>query len=266
MIDPKILKPFRPEVQEAIQDFTETLQTFQVGKRAITIGGSTGKGIFDSNSDLDFRIFHERELLWPDKDPKPWKLIWAKVAKWKERGINIDGVWPRPIDQIEAALQRAVAGEIEIDPKVWSVWGYHLLTDIDNQFIIEDPDGVIAGWQTLLHPFPPKLKEALLKKHLGSLRYWRTDYHYKNKVLRGDPVFLAALSARLAHDIMQVLFALNERYFSGDGANLVFAKSFAIKPENLDERLTAALYPGPGAYQAQYDALAALIDDIEGLV
>jgi hypothetical protein len=123
MIDPEILKPFRPELQEAIQDFTETLQTFAVGKRAITIGGSTGKGIFDSNSDLDFRIFHERELLWPDKDPEPWKPIWAKVAK-----------------------------------------------------------------------------------------------------------------------------------------------SFTIKPERLEACLTATLYPGSGAYQAQYDTLAALIDELEGLV
>ncbi|MFZ4508169.1 MAG: DUF4037 domain-containing protein [Fimbriimonas sp.] len=238
MINPETLKPFRPEVQEAIQDFTETLQTFQVGKRAITIGGSTGKGIFDANSDLDFRIFHERELLWPDKDPEPWRPVWAKVAKWKERGINIDGVRPRSIGEIDEALRRAIDGQVEVDPKVWSVWGYHLLTDIDNQFIIEDPVGIIAGWHELLHPFPPKLKEALLKKHLESLRYWRADYHYRNKVQRGDPVFLAALSARLVHDIMQVLFAINERYFPGDGANLVFAQKFEIKPENLEDRLT----------------------------
>jgi hypothetical protein len=269
MIDAKILEPFRPDVQDAIQDFTETLQTFQVGKRAITLGGSIGKGIFDENSDLDFRIFHEKELLWPDKDPELWKPIWAKLEKWKALGINIDGLWPRSIAQVEADIQCAVAGEIQVDMKVWSVWGYHLLTDIDNQFVIEDTEGVIAGWHRLLHPFPPKLKQALLEKHIGSLRYWRKDYHYKNKVLRGDPIFLASLSARLVHDIMQVLFALNEKYFSGDGANLVFAKSFVIQPENLESRILQALYPSmkteKECFESQYNTIASLIDEIETL-
>ncbi len=45
---------------------------------------------------------------------------------------------------------------------------------------------------------------------------------------------------------MQVLFALNETYVPGDGANLVCAEKFAIRPPELASRVNAILYPTPG--------------------
>ncbi len=93
-----------------------------------------------------------------------------------------------------------------------------------NQYVIDDPHGVLAAWNRLLTPYPLALKQAVINKHHSSLRHWRQDYHYANIIERQDPVFLASLSARLIHDVMQVLFALNETYFPGDGANLVYAE------------------------------------------
>ncbi len=100
-----------------------------------------------------------------------------------------------------------------------------------------------------------------------SLRYWRNDYHYANKVKRSDVVFLAGLSARLVHDIMQVLFALNETYFVGDGQNLDFAEQFTIKPEHLSTRIHAILYPRPceNMFTRQRQALCDMIDEIDRL-
>lgn len=250
-------------VADAIAEFTALFRTWPGGRRAITIGGSTGKGLADTRSDLDFRIFHEEDLPWPDRDPGLWKPLWPLIESWKSRGVTVDGVWPRRIADLDTQLQRWLDGHLDVAPKEWSVWGYHLPTDIFNQHIIEDESGIIARWRGWLTPYPPKLKAAILAKHGGSLRYWRNDYHYENKVARRDPVFLAGLSARLVHDVMQVLFALNETYFPGDGANLLYAEKFTVRPADLAPRVTAILYPAPGddVFARQHNALLALIDD-----
>ena len=49
------------------------------------------------------------------------------------------------------------------------------------------------------------IKRCCDNKHLASLRYWGSDYHYAHKTVREDAVFLAGLTACLVHDTMQVI-------------------------------------------------------------
>jgi hypothetical protein len=53
----------------------------------------------------------------------------------------------------------------------------YVLTDINNQLVIEDPYQIIANWKARLSVYPSTLKKAILDKNLASLRYWRSDYH-----------------------------------------------------------------------------------------
>jgi hypothetical protein len=257
-------RAFSPTVQTVIDEFLPIIKKWDTGRFAISVGGSQGKGTWDSRSDIDFRLFHEKELRWPHEDPEMWAEYFEAIERWGKRGVIIDGVWCRRIEAIDAALDHWLEGELCPEDLVWTIWGYHLLPDIYHQGVLEDPYGVIAGWKERLSAYPPRLKKAILEKHLGSLRYWRKDYHYQNKVQRGDVVFLAGLSARLVHDMLQVLFALNETYFVGDGQNLDFAKKFTILPEGFIERVNRALYPPPAEnrLEAQYETLAGLIDEV----
>lgn len=237
---------------------------FGRGRWAIAVGGSFGKGTDDATSDLDPRYYADA-LAMPLGEIaaaiNPW------VAGWAGRGVKIDGVWVRTTAEVEAPLGRWLAGELAAQEMVWTVWGYHLLPDLYYQRIVLDPFGLAAGWKERLSVYPPALKRAVLAKHGGSLRYWRSDYHYASKVRREDAVFLAGLSARLVHDMCQVIFALNERYFVGDGQNLRFIEAMPIQPRDFSARVEQALYPGAGAgrYQAQYDALRGLIEDVLAL-
>ena len=254
---------FPAQIQELIDEFVLIIHKWDVGKYAIAVGGSMGKGTWDNRSDIDFRFYHEADLPGRDLEPEIWADYDAALDRWRRQGIIVDGIWPRRIDRINSALDRWLDGEIEADEMVWCIWGYHILPDIHHQAIIDDPFGVVAGWKRRLQHYPRRLKAALLKKHLASLRYWRRDYHYANKVKRGDVVFLAGLSARLVHDVMQTLFALNETYFVGDGQNLDFAREFQYRPDNLDERIRDILYPcqRENVFEEQYAAVGSLIDD-----
>jgi hypothetical protein len=260
---------FSPTVQAVIEDLMPICRKLAEGRGryAIAVGGSQGKGLSDIRSDVDFRLFHEQDLPWLDTNPQLWAAYIEAENRWRGQGIFIDGVWARKIGDIDAALNRWISGEAKPDDLVWTIWGYHLLPDIHHQAILEDPFNVIGEWKQRLRVYPPKLKQAVLRKHLGSARYWRQDYHYANKVRRGDAVFLAGLTSRLVHDLIQILFALNETYYVGDGQNLNFVEKFNIKPDGFADRVKAILYPAASddLFQRQYDSLAGLIDEVVGL-
>lgn len=258
-----------PRIQPVIDECVPLFKPLAQGRYAVTIGGSRGKRTADTRSDVDFRLFCDAITDGPRYwETATWQSFVQAVERWRAQGINIDYCWVRTVAEIDAQLESWLSGQVQPVERVWTLWGYHLLTDIANQVVIEDPHGLITAWQARLRPYPKMLQAALIKKHLGSLNYWRTDYHYRNKVERGDVVFLAGLTARLIHDIMQVLFALNETYYVGDGNNLHYVANFVLQPPAFAERVTAILYPQPTANQLtdQYTALLQLMEDVVSLV
>ena len=255
-------------IQAVIDECLPLLKALAIGRCAVTIGGSHGKRTFDTRSDVDFRVFCDEvaggsAIL----ETEAWQVFCRVVDRWRAQGIDIDYCWVRTIGEIDAQLDAWLSGQVAPEERVWTLWGYHLLTDIANQMVIDDPDGIIAAWQARLKPYPRALQQAIIRKHMGSLNYWRTDYHYANKVERRDEVFLAGISARLVHDMMQVLFAINETYYVGDGNNLHYVEAFAIQPADFAARVRAILYPPPSenVLVEQYQAICALIDDVAPL-
>ena len=187
----------------------------------------------------------------------------ALCAKWEAKNVKVDGIFPRTYAEVDGQLELWLSGNGKLMPYEWTVWGYSLLTDINNQQIIEDPHGRAAQWKERLTVYPKALKESIVQQHGASLEYWRKDYHYQNKVARKDIVFLASLTARLIQDIIQIIYALNEFYYPGDGMNLEYTKEFDIKPGNFEERVAAVFHisESDDTYKIQYKNMSDLIDD-----
>jgi len=259
---------FPAEVQPVIDELLPLCRALGEGKYAVSIGGSYGKGTFDRQSDLDFRLFCERKVSDPNDREAAGRALREAIDRWATRGFVIDGCWTRTVEEIETQLELWINGEGKAPDIVWTIWGYHVVTDVYNQAVIEDPYGILANWRDRLNVYPAKMKETIIKKHVASLRYWRQDYHYANKVMRRDLVFLAGLTTKLVHDLIQLLFALNETYYPGDGKNLHFTDGFAIVPQQFRKRVEAILYPGQDkeAITSQRIRLMNLIDEVLALV
>lgn len=257
-----------PTIQAVIDDLLPNLRALGEGRCAVSLGGSYGKGNHDSLSDLDFRLFCDSVSPESEEQQLRVKELAAAIQHWGERGITIDGYWMRIVKDVSEQLDQWCAGIIASDHKVWTIWGYHLPTDINNQYVIDDPHGIIAGWQAQLTPYPPALKNALLVKHTASIRYWRNDYHLRNKVQRKDSVFLVGLTSKIVHDLIQILFALNETYYVGDGNNLAYVQQFAHVPANFVADVEAVLMAGSGdnRLEQQNQRLFHLIDAVEALL
>jgi hypothetical protein len=253
-----------PVIRSVFEDFIPICRRLAGDQRyAISAGGSLGKGTWDSRSDIDFRLFTDREVQRRKQNPESWDECSAAIKRWKENGILIDGVWPRTVGEIDAALDGWLGGTIKPVDLVWTIWGYHILADVGNQVVIDDPYRIIGAWKERLSVYPPALKHAILNRYAASLRYWRSDYHYAHKVERGDAVFLAGITSKLVHEIIQILFALNETYYPGDGANLSLVGNFKIVPADFAARVHDILYPGSSeAFPRQYAVLTSLIDEV----
>ena len=255
-------KDVTKEISEIADSLRENIVSAITGRYGIAVSGSIGKGTNDGHSDYDFRLYYDERS---DSFGENWKKVQETIAWWAERGRIIDGVWSRSIGEIDAGLKLWLEGTIVPQELDWAIWGYYLPTDIQNQKIIEDPFDVLVGWKALLSEYSPALKQAVLDKFLPFLLYWRDDYHYAHKVGQGDTVFAFSLAAKIIHAAVQLVFAVNERYYVGDGKNLEFVAEMERVPDGFASNVSRILYgpSEPDDLPGHHEKILALITSVE---
>jgi hypothetical protein len=252
---------------ELIAEMTPLIADLAVeGNGAVALGGSRAKGRSDARSDYDFRVYADG-FEQDRRNSMSWNRFEAAMAGWEARGFRTDGVWPRVYANVQRDLSAWLAGSGTLKTFEWTIWGYHLPTDIFHQQIISDPRGTLAGWKQQLATYPDAMRDALVSQNMEILRYWATDYHYASKVARRDLVFLVGLTGKLANTILQVVFAHNRTYFPGDGWNLAMAEELPRLPPDFHARMTAFLEPDrdPGGWERQRMQVIEIISDLEVL-
>ncbi|WP_248304908.1 DUF4037 domain-containing protein [Devosia sp. FKR38] len=238
------------------------------GRGAVALAGSRGKGRSDQQSDYDFRVYADGYRGEDTRQTPQWARFEAAMTRWQAAGFRMDGVWMRSYAGVRRDLDAWLVGTAVPKTFDWTIWGYHLPTDLANQQIVLDPDGLLAGWKRELAVYPEPLRLATLQHYGQVLRYWAGDYHYESKVARRDLVFLVGLAGKLTNAMIQVLFAHNRQYYPGDGWNLPMAAELDQLPPDFVARMTAILEPAPGedAWRQQRAQIIAMITDIEALI
>jgi hypothetical protein len=256
-----------PTLDDAAVALLAELERMHLGNWALSAGGSTSKGVSDHLSDLDLRLYVENGIPRPDAGDPFWANYNAAEQSWRDRGLRIDHIGMRTFASVERELDRILGGDYSHPALVWTVWGYRILPDLFNQTVYHDNTGRLAAWKDRLRIYPPALKRAILARFVPSLSYWRQDDHYRNKVARRDVTFLVGLASRLCQEMLEILFALNEVYYPGDGNNLRLAAKLPIAPARLTDRITAVLCPSPrdDMFDRQYQTVIDLVDDVLAL-
>ena len=259
---------FNEPVRSVILDLVPLIRQLFAGPFAIAVAGSVGKKKDDSFSDIDLRAYYDAWIADESLLGELKQKINDKIAGWAGKGVLIDGYWPRRIEAIDTRLRSILSGaNIDPDPCIWTIGGYYLPTDIMNNTIIEDPYRILANWQGQLRAYPDAYKQAVIKKYLASAEYWQNDYHYQSKVQRKDIVFCSGIANLLVHDLIQIIFALNNAYYSGDGWNLNYVRSFAAVPAGFASEIEKVLLIGDANdFAWQRDTLCRLIDQVKQLV
>ncbi len=103
-----------PVIKAIFDAFTPLCKDFAGGKNyAIAVGGSYGKGKYDKDSDIDFRLFCDDDN-WSSPSKAQWKKdYFTLMDNCKEKGYKIDGVWIRKTEDINKALDEWFDGKID---------------------------------------------------------------------------------------------------------------------------------------------------------
>jgi hypothetical protein len=130
-----------------------------------------------------------------------------------------------------------------------------------------NPQGAIAELKRQTMPYPPRLKEAIIRQF-----WWEADFSLQiahKAVSRGDVAYVAGCCFRAVGCLLQTLFALNEQYWLNEKGATAIAAGFPQGPAKLQARIDAAfaqLTAAPAALTAAVEILAALLDEVDPLV
>jgi len=235
------------------------MSQFGRGRCAVALAGSFAKGKGDAHSDIDFWIFADEEM------PATFRreainAITSNTANvfvgeepdgsyfyndFEYAGVKIEATLHRNA-YVQRIVDECLNGEIVVKPALWTINGHYnhcLLSVIKAARPMHDPAGVIEQWQSQLHTFPPKLKAAMLAKHVPAAGFWLDNFHYLSAIQRRDMVYTSGIVQNTLHHLLMALFAINETYFPGDKKNLDYAAGFAMKPAEFIEAARQLLLP-----------------------
>ena len=274
--------PRSPE--DAARALLPLVRRFAEGRYGIALGGSLAKSGGDAWSDLDVYLFAERIAPGEARTAMAAEMPGAtEVASWGAGGPEDEGgtdfvldgrpveVWIRPIRAVEDEIARARRGEIRREYRAWTVMGFFghaVLSDVASMRVIEDPAGVLAGWQREMRAYPPALREAIVSRYLAEAGFWR-NFHYETAVERADVLYASGIVHHAVYALLQVVFALNGAYFPGEKRLARALDRLPRQPDRFVSRVESLVHPAAPptveTLRAQARELKALIGEVEQL-
>ncbi|MBH5316451.1 nucleotidyltransferase domain-containing protein [Paenibacillus sp. GSMTC-2017] len=272
----------KDDVINVIDQLLPTIKAMLTGKYAIALGGSYAKGTSDIHSDLDFYVYTEgvvpleerRRLVAAiaDQDQEPYlddpidAAIWGGCADFYFKGIKVETSL-KSYTNYEKSIQDCLEGTIFSEPTFWTLSGYYnyiCLSEVSFIQPLDDRFGIIADWKKRIEVYPPKLKKAILDTNKWRGTFWLDNFHYLSAIKRCDTIYTSGIAQQTLHIYFQLLFALNETYFTGDKKieNQLRRLSFCPDPllDNLDFLLGA--HRDVKSLNRQRDLLKQIADSI----
>ena len=270
-----------------VDELLPLIRSFTSCEYGIAVGGAHAKGVADSESDLDIYLFtrgalknSERESLTVRYSSKISDIVtWGNEEPFDQGGSDFYfdktkiECWLRNSDNISNSVSECKEGIVKQELVRWTTTGFYnhcCLSDLKHMIPIEDPCEILLKWQTDIREYPPKLREAIIQKHLSGARFWPNNFHYKSAVERQDIVYTTGIIQQVIHNLIQVLFAVNRAYFPGDKKLEQALGKLDILPERFIERMITLIFPAEKAsvetLRAQQHNLQQLLKDVEIIV
>jgi len=254
---------------------------------AVSLGGSLARGAGKPGSDIDLGLYYD-----PDARPAIETLQalagsfddahregiltdyggwgpWIDGGGWLTVGGQRVDLLYRDLARMKHFVGECLAGRTSLHRMGGHPHGFHThiyLAEIYYGVPLYDPQGVLGTLKAELTPYPPKLKETLVKTFL-----WQANFDLliaRKSAHRGESYYVAGCSFECASDLIQVVYALNERYFINQKGSLEEASSFPLLPEGFAETISEVMArPGrtPGELEGSLERLQRLTLELETL-
>ena len=251
------------------------------GVVAVTLGGSTARGVADSASDIDLGVYYRaekkpqierfRELAKDlDDEGSPLSVTgfgewgpWINGGAWlRIDGKRVDWLY-RELGHVVQTIGDCRAGRVGIDYQPGHPHGFHhhiYLGEIAECEPLQDPAGVLKAMKKLAADYPETLARALIERWLWEASFTLETVAKSPK--RGDVAYVSGALFRCAASLVQVVFARNRRYFLNEKGAVEAAAGMKHSPRRFDARVSDALGK-TGTTPAQ---LAKSVEILEALV
>lgn len=230
------------------------------GVVAVVLGGSWAQGTAHADSDIDLGLYYRpahrpslhrlRQLAQELDDRHPPNAVtdfgewgpWINGGAWLQiDGHQVDWLF-RDLDRVADTIDECRAGRPACDYQVGHPHGFHNhihMGEVDVCRLLHDPNGVLLHLKTLTVEYPPALKQALVNKYLFEAQF-SVDISRK-PALRGDAAYVAGCLFRCVACLVQVLYALNERYFLNEKGSVSAVGTFPLHPDGFGASVAGAL-------------------------
>jgi predicted nucleotidyltransferase len=251
------------------------------GILGVVLGGSRGRGDVYPDSDIDLGIYYH-----PDNPPslETLRALAARLddrhsgevvtnfgewGPWINGGgwLDIEGQRVDWLYRDYALVKQIIDGCRAGNPRVFyqvghphGFWTPIYMGEVHLCKPLADPHGALAELKMLTTPYPSALKTAMIARNM-----WEANFALETSrkaAARGDVLYVSGGLFRCAACLVQVLFALNQRYCINEKGALKLAASFPICPPDFEATITRVLgHPGENAA-----ALKDSILQLEGLM
>lgn len=273
----------KEKLQETIDTLVEMLRQTAEGGCSIALAGAHAKGMADAVSDIDLYLYvdavkpmEERRKIvealadpdaeiWMEENPdaKPW----GGGLDFKYREVPVEVV-VRTFDMTDRRVEEALAGHFEIIPATWTSNGYYTFIHVcELSFIkpVYDPEGRLAAYQKKVMPYPAALKQSIIQTFWARANTWLHNFHYDSAIDREDIWFCGPIVMHTVMDLVQVIFAVNNAYFTGDKKLVKALQALPYCPEVLLKNAAFLMSAPPDriALQRQRELLRAVRDELK---
>jgi predicted nucleotidyltransferase len=249
------------------------------GVVAVTLGGSLARGRADRRSDVDLGLYYDpanpfsveelRTLATELDDRHTPEVVglgdwgpWINGGAWTRiRGAKVDLLY-RDLRLVDRVLDDCTAGRTTCAYQPGHPHGFHSHSyagEVHHGLALHDPTGALAGRRRRTSPYPPALRREVVRRYL-----WEADFAVqtaKGAAGRGDLAYVSGCLFRAVACLVQVLFALNERWFLNEKGAVGEAAGFPRTPPGFAADAAGALSglrPERATLAAALQAMAAL--------
>lgn len=222
------------------------------GVVAVALGGSRARGLADEHSDIDIALYyrdatrppldqlealarelddsHSEGLVTPYGDWGPWINggAWLQVG-----GRRVDWLY-REIGMVRAVVEQCRGGVVTCDYQPGHPHGFHnhmYMAEVHANLPLEDPEGALRGLKALTEPYPEPMRRAIIDRYL-----WEAAFALettRTAASRGDAFHVAGSVFRTVACLIQVLYAVNRRYFVNEKGAVAAIESFPMRPPSF---------------------------------
>lgn len=258
--------------EDIVADVRDALRALNLPGAVIGLGGAHAKGLQDAFSDVDFYVFAGD---WPQPPalvrhmgqalPKASGLrSWAGTG---ECGVDfclfgqVVEIWFRQSAPVLAAAERALAGAVEREDRVWTPNGFFrfaALSDLTSMQVLDCASPDFEAALTRFRTYPEPLRQAVFAHGMQPLNFWRGNVHLETAIARVDLYYLQSILHQVRAGLIQSAFAADRKYFPGDKKMPQMLEQLDALPDGFVAAVLDFGCDGDSArWQARFDSLFA---------